>query len=107
MSSATDQKQEWHVAQLPPGFALQLHKQRMRKKDNVRIEHMVFSDGLASVSVFIEPAADDKPSRGDRRRGALNVHNKLIAGRNATIVGEVPRQTVELIAESLQYEGGK
>jgi sigma-E factor negative regulatory protein RseB len=101
------QKQEWHVNQLPAGFALQLHKQRMRKKDNVRVEHMVFSDGLASVSVFIEPAADDKPSRGDRRRGALNVHNKLIAGRKATIVGEVPRQTVELIAESLQYQGEK
>jgi sigma-E factor negative regulatory protein RseB len=66
---------------------------------------MVFSDGLASVSVFIEPSADNKSSKGDRRRGALNVHNKLIAGHKATIVGEVPAQTVELIAESLQYEG--
>jgi sigma-E factor negative regulatory protein RseB len=96
---------EWRFSQLPPGFVLQLHKQRMRKDGNVPVEHMVFSDGLASVSVFIEPAAGDKSSQGDRRRGALNVHNKLIAGRKATIVGEVPPQTVELIGESLQYEG--
>lgn len=101
------ERKEWRVSQLPPGFVLQMHKQRVRKKGNVRIEHMVFSDGLASVSVFIEPAMDEKPSKADRRRGALNVHNKLIAGRKATIVGEVPKQTVELIAESLQYEGGE
>lgn len=98
-------RKEWSVSRLPPGFTLQMHKQRVRKNGNVRLEHMVFSDGLASVSVFIEPAADDKSSQGDRRRGALNVHKKLIAGRKATIVGEVPKQTVELIAESLQYEG--
>jgi sigma-E factor negative regulatory protein RseB len=84
-----------------------MHRQRVNKKSNIRVEHMVFSDGLASVSVFIEPASDDKPSKADRRRGALNVHNKLIAGRKATIVGEVPKQTVELIAESLQYDGGE
>lgn len=99
------QKKEWHISRLPPGFVLQLHKQRMRKNGNVQVEHMVLSDGLASVSVFIEPAGDDKLSKSDRRRGALNVHNKLIAGRKATIVGEVPKQTVELIAESLQYAG--
>jgi sigma-E factor negative regulatory protein RseB len=103
--AATAEKQQWRISRLPPGFVLQLHKQRMREKGNVRIEHMVFSDGLASVSVFIEPAANDKPSKADRKRGALNVHNKLIAGSKATIVGEVPKQTVELIAESLQYEG--
>jgi sigma-E factor negative regulatory protein RseB len=103
----TAQKKEWHISQLPPGFVLQLHKQSVRESGNVRVEHMVLSDGLASVSVFIEPAANDKPSKGDRRRGALNVHNKLIAGRKATIVGEVPQQTVELIADSLQYEGEK
>jgi sigma-E factor negative regulatory protein RseB len=66
---------------------------------------MVFSDGLASVSIFIEPAADDKFSKIDRRRGALNVHKKFIAGRKATIMGEVPQQTVELIAESIRHEG--
>lgn len=103
---AAAEKNQWRVGGLPSGFVLQLHKQRVRENGNVRVEHMVFSDGLASVSVFIEPATDDKPSKPDRKRGALNVHNKLIAGRKATIVGEVPKQTVELIAESLQYEGG-
>jgi sigma-E factor negative regulatory protein RseB len=95
---------EWRVSQLPPGFVLQMHKQRVRKNGNIPVEHMVFSDGLASVSVFIEPAVDDKSPKMDRRRGALNVHKKFIAGRKATIVGEVPQQTVELIAESIQHE---
>lgn len=103
---AAAEKNLWSVSQLPPGFVLQLHKQRVRENGKLRIEHMVFSDGLASVSVFIEPvSSNDKPSKAGRKRGALNVHNKLIAGRKATIVGEVPRQTVELIAESLEYEG--
>ncbi|HEY3488371.1 MAG TPA: MucB/RseB C-terminal domain-containing protein [Gammaproteobacteria bacterium] len=97
----------WQVNRLPPGFVLQLYKQRVRKNSNVQVEHMVFSDGLASVSVFIEPVAKDKPAQTDRRRGALNVYSKVIDGRNATIVGEVPQQTVELIAESIQYAGNK
>lgn len=103
---AAAEKNQWSIGQLPPGFILQLHKQRVRENGKVSVEHMVFSDGLASVSVFIEPVTDnDKPSKAGRKRGALNVHNKFIAGRKATIVGEVPRQTVELIAESLEYEG--
>jgi sigma-E factor negative regulatory protein RseB len=95
-------KSDWRVGQLPPGFVMQLHRQRVKKDSNVEIQHMVFSDGLASVSVFIEPGDVNKRLEGKRRRGGLNIYSKVVEGEHVTVVGEVPKQTVELIAGSVE-----
>jgi sigma-E factor negative regulatory protein RseB len=72
---------------------------------------MVFTDGLAWVSVFIEPGAvpprrnrigDPRPTDGPAQMGASAAFTSLVDGYRVTAVGEVPPATVKAIAESLK-----
>lgn len=64
--------------------------------------HLTFSDGIATISVFIEPqAAADAPEKpADSRMGAAHSHRRVVGNRKVTVVGEVPAETVRLLAES-------
>lgn len=65
-------------------------------------EHLVFADGLARVSVFIEPVSDQQAVlSGSHRRGALSVVGRLLEGAQVVVVGEVPASTAERFAQSL------
>lgn len=97
-----EENRRWHASALPPGFSLQVHKQRLKGEHAKSVEHMIFSDGMASVSVFIEPQKKSKEQ--DSRsvnRGALNVYGRQMGGHRIVVLGEVPTSTVKLIADSI------
>jgi len=63
--------------------------------------HIVYSDGVATVSVFIESSAsEDKP--GWAILGASNSYSRVGDGFRVTAVGEVPGITVQRIATSMR-----
>lgn len=63
--------------------------------------HMVYSDGLASVSVFIEKnQRTEKRLLGVASMGALNAFGRSMDDYFVTVVGEVPVKTVESMALS-------
>lgn len=95
----------WYAVSLPPGFFLQTYKQRTKSAPESLVEHLVYSDGMASVSVFIEAIKkNDKQNNksASARRGAVSIYRKPIAGHHITVLGDVPELTVKLIAESIQ-----
>jgi sigma-E factor negative regulatory protein RseB len=64
---------------------------------------MVFTDGIASVSVFVEPRQPDtKPAEGPARVGSSSAFSTVVDGHQVTVVGEVPPNTVELIAKEVK-----
>ena len=92
----------WHVAQLPAGFELELQRQHAIVEDGVVVEHLVYSDGLASVSIFIEPRGDQiEEGGGTSRRGSVNAYTRLLPQQRVTVLGEVPLATVRQIGESI------
>jgi sigma-E factor negative regulatory protein RseB len=69
------------------------------------VEHLVYSDGVASVSVFVEPSGKKKDDlAGASRIGAANAYTAEIDGHQVTAVGEVPTDTVRMIARSMQRD---
>ena len=67
--------------------------------------HMVYSDGLASVSVFIEKnEGEAKHIQGALSMGAVNAFGNAVGDYFATVVGVVPAKTVQSMAESLAKE---
>ncbi len=91
----------WNSAELPSGFAVKsTHEEDLPGRD-VPVIHILYSDGLANVSVFIEPANDKKFARRSRA-GASNSYSVENDGYQVTAVGEVPAETVEKIAISMQ-----
>ena len=106
-SVGEEQIKRWQAASLPPGFTLQIHKQRLKGAKAESVEHMIFSDGMASVSVFVEPQHDNDNSAPDRsnvHRGALNIYGKKLNGYRIVVLGEVPNSTVKLIADSIELK---
>jgi len=64
-------------------------------------EHFVLSDGLASVSVYVE--SDPQGGlEGDTRIGAIHAAGRRVAGHQVTVVGEVPLQTVEAVLAGIR-----
>lgn len=99
-----DDKHVWLVQELPRGFVSDMTRYH-RMPDKMPVEHLVFSDGLASVSVFIEKDGDKEPSlAGVSRMGAVNAFGRTLDDYHITTVGEVPRRTVRMIGESVVYK---
>ena len=95
----------WTVTRVPDGFMLTDHSWHQLSVDDPGVEHWVYSDGLASVSVYIEKSLQDNETySGVSYRGALNAYGTMVAGYYVTVVGEVPRQTVELIGKSVRLK---
>ena len=97
----------WRIPDLPPGFRLTLREVRGIAGSNGPVEHMLYSDGLASVSVYIEPMEPDKskPFRGLAGLGAMNAYGRMFDNYQITVVGEVPAVTVERFARNIQRKG--
>ena len=93
----------WQATLLPQGFELSAATRRRIVGSEFPVEHLVYSDGLATVSVFIEdPNSEAVLGEGYFRLGGTNAYSLTLAGRKVTAIGEVPRQTVELIATSVE-----
>jgi sigma-E factor negative regulatory protein RseB len=95
----------WRAATVPGGFKLSVATQSPIAGSEYPVEHLVYSDGLATVSVFIEdPKTKAEVGDGFSNLGSTNAFSLTLRGRKVTAVGEVPRQTVRTIASSLVSE---
>ena len=98
----------WVVRGLPPGFRLTQRGQQGFPGSGGPVAHLVFSDGLASVSVFIgdrgAPAA--LPPTAEMQIGAASAFSTAIEGHPVTVVGEVPARTVRFIGSGVGPAAG-
>jgi sigma-E factor negative regulatory protein RseB len=100
---ATAATQQWNVTQLPGGFRLSHRVMRNVPMRNKTVEHLVYSDGLATVSLFVEPLDKSAKSamQGPSHMGAVHAYGARVNGHQVTVVGEVPAETVAQIARSV------
>ncbi|MBM5812628.1 MAG: hypothetical protein FJ191_11795 [Gammaproteobacteria bacterium] len=96
----------WQAAQMPPGFRLSVNGLQAVAGTQGLVNHLVFTDGLASVSVFIHaPAPGTPPVVGSGRAGVASAFSTVVRGHQVTAVGEVPPDTLRYIATGLQPAG--
>lgn len=95
---------EWQVNWLPDGFALVALQNRLRANNGADIEQRVYSDGLSSVSVFIEKIrAKHNHLHGASHVGGINAFGTIMNAHFVTVVGEVPAVTVEKIGSTIAF----
>lgn len=96
----------WQVDAMPAGFKKILEMRRHFRENQEPVIHMVYSDGLAGISVFIEKT-NGLPHlhSGLAGQGAVHVYNRIVGDALITVVGEVPARTVIQVAESVRYAG--
>jgi len=96
--------QAWKIEDLPPGFSLQSVSRRLMSASNNPVQHMVLTDGLASVSVFISKVDDPEHMyKGAHKQGVINAYARDLNQHQITVVGEVPQGTVKMIGSSIIY----
>jgi sigma-E factor negative regulatory protein RseB len=93
----------WTLSSELPGFEKVVElKRRMESKP---VGQVVYSDGLAAVSVFIEPLEGrrDPPRTGLASLGAIHIYTREVANHMVTVVGEAPAASVQRIANAVEY----
>ena len=92
----------WQASELPPGFRLASRRQQPVQQGKA-FEHLVYSDGIAAVSVYVESADDGSPMEmGLSRLGTTHAFSHELDGQIITALGDVPAVTVKLIGESVK-----
>ncbi|MFN3543901.1 MAG: MucB/RseB C-terminal domain-containing protein [Thiobacillus sp.] len=80
----------WNVTP-PPGYVQVQQAVRPLPGKKVPVTHFIFSDGLAVLSLFIEPADPQAERlRGLSAEGAIGAYAREVDGFSVTTMGEVP-----------------
>jgi sigma-E factor negative regulatory protein RseB len=94
----------WGLASELPGFH-KITELKRRLGESRPVGQMVYSDGLAAVSVFIEPLEGrrDQVRTGLASMGAINIYTREVANHMVTVVGEAPALSVQRFADAVEF----
>lgn len=95
----------WTLTQQPAGFRKLTEMKRSIAGRAGMVSHIVYSDGLAAVSVFIEPLPKARIAQHLSHQGAVNIYTRPVSDFMVTVLGEAPAATVMQIANSLEFKG--
>lgn len=108
---------KWEIKSVPPGFKKirevkrvlfdspnpAQNEQAMAAPSQREVSQIVFSDGLAAISVFIETGSPNR-KEGSLQQGAMNIISKRQGEFWLTIVGEVPYLAIRQVASSIELK---
>ena len=95
----------WTVGPLPAGYRKIDQVKHMVPGKVAPVTHVIYSDGLASVSLFIEPLTKGAKSKvGHTNMGATNFYANVVDGYQIVVVGEVPEATVTQISSAVSFK---
>lgn len=104
-SRATDSKADesaWNFRATLPGFRKISGMKRQARADASPGTHWVFSDGLAAISVFIDPIAEPQQETGLFKMGAVNVYKRLLGDYLVVVMGDVPHATLQRLGDGIE-----
>jgi len=103
MTSANFAELGWTLTAVPAGFR-KITEVKRRVGGSPDVGQIVLSDGMSSISVFIEPAANRTVRQlGAARQGATSIYTRKVDDYLVTVVGETPAESARVIAEGVAY----
>jgi sigma-E factor negative regulatory protein RseB len=104
--------QGWQLTPNIPGFRKirELRRPMASREEGqppIPVDQAVFSDGLAAISVFVEPVEKNSRKEGAGSNGATHVLVKRRGDFWITLLGEVPQATLQQFASTIEYKPSK
>ncbi|WP_296656892.1 MucB/RseB C-terminal domain-containing protein [Paraburkholderia sp.] len=101
--------QGWKFGSPVPGFrkVRELRRPMAATDANeppIPVDQAVFSDGLAAISIFVEPVKNNSRKEGAGSNGATHVLVKRSGDYWITLLGEVPQSTLQQFASAIEYK---
>jgi sigma-E factor negative regulatory protein RseB len=90
---------------IPKGFRIADHSVKNMPMKKHPVQHYVLSDGLATVSVYVEKSTTvEQALDGESKMGSINAYGRQLSDYQITVMGEVPGDTVKQIAEAVSIK---
>ena len=109
--AAARDAQVWRADWLPPGFVALATWRHASPLGGQELLTQVYGDGLASISVFIEPLREAQAGDAHSQAGPTAINSRQHSTPQGqfmvTVLGEVPPATVERVALSMRAPGGQ
>ena len=88
---------------MPAGFSMSEQSKEPMLTSRMPVEHLIYTDGLAMVSIYVEKL-NQQPDNMQAHQilVGLILTQFLHGGYQITAVGEVPKSTVKLMADSVK-----
>jgi len=93
---------DWSFRSLLPGFRKIATMRRQSAPENPESLHVVFSDGLASISVFIEPGRASGEKATASTAGPVSVYRRQLGEHRLVVMGEVPALAVKRLGDGIE-----
>ncbi|MCF6203652.1 MAG: MucB/RseB C-terminal domain-containing protein [Methylococcaceae bacterium] len=87
---------------LPEGFRVAFFTRMNMGKSEQSVDHLLLSDGFSSISVYKEIKTNYAPT-GFQVLGVINSFTHLVKNYQITVMGEVPAQTVQFVAQGIRF----
>ncbi len=98
-----DDEKQWQVTSMPIGFSMSEQEKETMITSQMPVIHFVYTDGLAMVSIYVEKLNQQVDTKaGSSSFGGVNTFSINSEGYQITAVGEVPKATVQLMANSVK-----
>ena len=94
----------WAATNLPAGFRKSMEVKRTIAGRPAAMPHLVYSDGLAAISVFVEPKLRELAVKPLISQGAVHIYKRALGEHIVTVLGEAPASTVMQIANSMEQK---
>jgi sigma-E factor negative regulatory protein RseB len=105
----TRRKLSWQADWVPDGFTMASWDIRRTPSTSKAVDTLMYSDGIAAFSVFIEDMPENGAHALVSRSGATVAVSEVVTGgpkqghHLVTVVGEIPTDTAQRIAHSIRY----
>jgi sigma-E factor negative regulatory protein RseB len=91
----------WTVTRLPAGFTKTVEGFRPLQGKRQKVAHLMYTDGLVAVSVFVEPVGSTPHPTGLMQLHGTNAFARQADDQLITVLGEVPPAALRQIAQSV------
>lgn len=92
----------WSFRNVPLGFRKLSAMKRTTSADGPESLHVVFSDGLAAISVFIESVSAREIVEGSGAMGPMHVYRRKVGDYRFIVIGEVPAEAVKRLGDGIE-----
>ncbi|RUO34733.1 MucB/RseB C-terminal domain-containing protein [Aliidiomarina soli] len=92
--------QQWQIGWLPQGFELIRSNNHRMAVTGQPVDYYLYTDGLAKLSIYI--SARNQATSAMQIEGAESLHSTELGEYQVTVVGGVPAETAQRIAQSVR-----
>jgi sigma-E factor negative regulatory protein RseB len=94
----------WTLDNVPDGFHMMSYTRLKRDANNRVIDHILLSDGISSVSIYIDELMNEVFTAQPRKIGAINSYTRKLDKYLITVMGEAPEKTVQIIGDGIHLQ---